>query len=93
MIGKKTRGYQLCIQGIPKSSDARPAGPPTGACPAAAGKSAKCGKCHKPLLSGPENRDEEKPYSLRCGSCSAKNRVPAAKINDAPKYRENTVSS
>ena len=51
----------------------------------AAGKNAKCGKCHKPLLSGPEIREEEKPYTLRCGSCNAKNRVPATKINDTPK--------
>jgi thioredoxin 2 len=46
---------------------------------------AKCGRCHQPLTPQSETEPAREKLTLRCGQCRAKNRVPAAKLDEGPK--------
>jgi thioredoxin 2 len=46
---------------------------------------AKCGKCGAALFPAVSGAGGEKGYKLRCAQCGARNRVPAARVDQGPK--------
>jgi thioredoxin 2 len=46
---------------------------------------AKCGRCHKSLITQHDNKKSNKTITLRCGQCRVKNRVELSRLHEGAK--------